>query len=257
MFIDPTGMAVQDWVSVGGKVMYDNRVTNQEDATALYGEDATYLPVGYEYTASDGSEVELGDYGFFKRNGEIHASPDLAEKSLANINPVQAKANAQSQITRVRGEYTAAASVVGFISADAVTPELSDAAWPKWVAYAIASGIALYYLDKMEREIDAIMRRAGGPQGVQYSLRATAVGKYPCYTCGNLSIDLNPGDVWKYGETINPATRYSGNFKKGLRVEQINEFRGNQVQIKVMEKTKIYGYFLRNGHLPPGNKIFR
>jgi hypothetical protein len=34
-------------------------------------------------------------------------------------------------------------------------------------------------------------------------------------------------------------------------------FFGNRVQIKVAEKTAIYSYFLMNGHLPPGNKIFR
>ncbi|GAA0875033.1 hypothetical protein GCM10009118_14410 [Wandonia haliotis] len=71
-------------------------------------------------------------------------------------------------------------------------------------------------------------------------------------------MNLNPGDVWKYGETINLATRYSDGYLQSVGgVQLFTEFRGNQVQIKVMEKTKIYGYFLRNGHLPPGNKIFR
>ncbi len=32
---------------------------------------------------------------------------------------------------------------------------------------------------------------------------------------------------------------------------------GNQIEIKIYEKRMIYGYVLRYGHLPPGNRIFR
>ena len=35
------------------------------------------------------------------------------------------------------------------------------------------------------------------------------------------------------------------------------EFYGNQMQIKIAEKSKIYNYFIKHGELPPGNKIFR
>jgi RHS repeat-associated protein len=254
--IDPTGM-LDEWVEKDGQMMYDNRVINQEDATALYGEGATYRPNGYTYTSSSGANIELGDYGFFKSNGQINSSPDLAQNSLAYTNPSQAMANAQSQIAGVRGNYTASAGVVGFISADVAIPELTDAAWPKWAAYAVAGGIAAYYVAKMEAEIEGIMRRAGGPQGFQYSLRATTTGAYTCYTCGSGSMNLSLGDVWKYGETTQGTGRYSQNFLNTNRVQLFPEFYGNQVQIKVMEKNKIYGYFLQNGHLPPGNKIFR
>ncbi|MCB0649298.1 MAG: hypothetical protein KDC49_21660 [Saprospiraceae bacterium] len=256
-FTDPTGMAAEDWIEKDGQMMYDNRVTNQADATALYGEGATYRPNGYIYTASNGANIELGDYGFFKSDGQIHSSPDLAQNSLANTNPIRAKTDAQSQIAGVRGNYRASVGIAGFITADAILPEPTDAAWPKWAVYAVAGVIASYYVAKMEGEIEGIMRRAGGPQGVQYSLRATATGPYTCYTCFSGTMNLSLGDVWKYGETINPATRYSESFKYGMGVQQFDEFFGNQVQIKVMEKTKIYGYFLQNGHLPPGNKIFR
>jgi hypothetical protein len=68
---------------------------------------------------------------------------------------------------------------------------------------------------------------------------------------------LNAGEVWKYGETINPTTRYDQSFLNGLGVRQLNEYWGNQLQIKIAEKTKIYSYFAIHGHLPPGNKIFR
>jgi hypothetical protein len=88
-------------------------------------------------------------------------------------------------------------------------------------------------------------------------LQATGSGIYSCYTCGTGTISLGVGDVWKFGETTNPAGRYSQSELNGLGVRQVNEFYGNQVQIKVVEKMKIYNYFLQNGHLPPGNKIFR
>jgi hypothetical protein len=37
----------------------------------------------------------------------------------------------------------------------------------------------------------------------------------------------------------------------------VPEYGGNVMQIKLMEKVKIYGYFFANRSLPPGNKIFR
>jgi len=70
-------------------------------------------------------------------------------------------------------------------------------------------------------------------------------------------MNLSLGSVWKYGEITNPTRRYSQTQLNNWGVAKFDEYRGNQVQIKVMEKTKIYDYFLLNGHLPPGNKIFR
>ncbi len=261
--IDPTGM-LDEWVEKDGEMMYDNRVTNQEDATALYGEGAVYRPNGYTYTASNGNNIELGDYGFFKSNGQIFSSPDLAQNSLAYTNPSQASANAESSISSVRGSYTVAAGIVGFISTDVAIPEPSDAVWLKWVGYAVVGGVAAYYVAKMEREIEGIRRRAGGPQGYMYSLNANITGAYPVMTWGSAlptsTTILNTGDVWKFGETSSRSDRYSQTTLGGIGaggVSEIRLFYGNRVQIKVAEKTAIYGYFLKNGHLPPGNKIFR
>jgi RHS repeat-associated protein len=66
--VDPKGMGAEDWVEQGGKMVYDNRVTNQADATALYGEGAIHRPIGHSYTASNGSSITLGNFGFFKEN---------------------------------------------------------------------------------------------------------------------------------------------------------------------------------------------
>ncbi|MNL58348.1 hypothetical protein D3C87_1819760 [compost metagenome] len=88
-------------------------------------------------------------------------------------------------------------------------------------------------------------------------------GNYPVFTAGkSLPTDkmyLNSGDVWKYGETTS-AQRYDPAFLESIGpagVQFQQQFPGNQMQIKIAEKSKIYNYFLQNGHLPPGNKIFR
>ncbi|MDY3344200.1 hypothetical protein PG326_02875 [Riemerella anatipestifer] len=69
---------------------------------------------------------------------------------------------------------------------------------------------------------------------------------------------LNAGDVWKYGETTS-LNRYSEDYLKSIGggLKMTPQFYGNQMQIKIAEKSKIYSYFITHGELPPGNKIFR
>ena len=121
-----------------------------------------------------------------------------------------------------------------------------------------------YYIRKMEKEIEGIRRRAGGPNGYMYELTAKSKGSYPVITWGSplptSSMILNRGDVWKYGETSSKNERYSDLYKDNIGDGGVHEnpiFYGNQVQIKVAEKEALYRYFLLHGHLPPGNKIFR
>ena len=245
-FSDPTGM-VPEWVHKNGEVFYDSRVINQETATELYGEGAIYRPNGYEYTASDTSKIELGNYGFFKQDGVVKDNGDRAEEALKN-QPVDHSG------TILKGGLT----ISGGLLADDVTGigVGDDPLIPVVVAGTAATALIM----KAVYEISKIQTKTSGPQGVQYSLRATTAGAYTCYTCATGTMNLNPGDVWKYGETINPTSRYSdpelGRIG-GLPVEQINEFSGSQVEIKVAEKAKIYAYFLIHKQLPPGNKIFR
>jgi hypothetical protein len=66
---------------------------------------------------------------------------------------------------------------------------------------------------------------------------------------------LSAGDVWKYGETT--RIRYSDKYLTAAGLIQRDEYYGTQRQIKIMEKYRIYSYFLIWGKLPPGNKIFR
>ncbi len=245
-FTDPTGMS-PEWVQKDGEVFYDSRVVDQASATTIYGEGATYRPNGDQYVASDGSKVELGDLGFFKDDGVIKTNGDKAEDALKK----QSSSGAGAIMT-------GGLVIAGALAADDVTGIgiADDPAIPVVIAGAAAIALAA----KAAHEISKIQTKPPGPNGVQYSLRATATGGYTCFTCSTGSMNLNVGDVYKYGETINPTTRYSGTelgSMGGLGVQQFNEFYGNQVEIKVAEKVKIYGYFATHGHLPPGNKIFR
>ncbi len=235
---------IPEWVQKDGEVFYDSRVVDQASATELYGEGATYRPNGDSYTASDASKVQLGDLGFFKQDGVIKTNGDRAENALAN-----------QSVDYSGSIMMGGLAISGGLVADDITGigVADDPLIPVVIAGATMTALAA----KMAYEISKIQERNPGPQGVQYSLRATASGSYICFTCSTGTMNLNAGDVYKYGETINPTGRYSQTYLNGLGVQQINEFSGNQVEIKVQEKVKIYGYFFANGHLPPGNKIFR
>ncbi len=112
-------------------------------------------------------------------------------------------------------------------------------------------------LDKYAKERTGIQSKSRPTPGFQYSLRATVSGRYPNVRGG--TVLLNSGDVWKYGETTQGQGRYSPSelnaIGPGVRMQI--EFYGSQTAIKLVEKSKIYSYFMRRLRLPPGNRIFR
>jgi len=59
------------------------------------------------------------------------------------------------------------------------------------------------------------------PQVEQYALRASKDGIYPVMVRGSdvpqFITYLKKGDVWKFGPTVNPATRYSSTYLKSIR----------------------------------------
>lgn len=253
-FSDPTGMAGFDWVLTGsgGEMLYDSRVIDQKTAREYYGKKAKYRPVGYKYIATTGEHIELGDLGFFKRNDVVATSTDQAELQLDQW---------KSQLSSVQASLALVFTVRGAQATDVAVIEPSDAIPWKWIAHAAIFLGTAYLINKYQDEIADLLGKINGKQGVQYALKATVPGNYPVMTYDKLlptaTMWLNAGEVWKYGETINPATRYPVNWKNGLGVVQEDQFWGNQIQIKIAEKTKIYTYFAIHGHLPPGNKIFR
>ncbi|RMZ59698.1 RHS repeat-associated core domain-containing protein [Chryseobacterium nematophagum] len=241
-FIDPDGRSNTDWVRLqSGQTIYDSRVTNQSEVETAYGSGAEYRPVGFTYTATtDGSTYQLGDHGFYLKNGsEVGLSEDYANYAGDKSGDIlkQGAAFGAGALTLGGGPENPGADVVA------------------------VGGLAIYatgaLIAKMSHEMSKIDDKPEGPSGVQYSLQATKTGSYPCFTCSSGAMQLNAGDVWKYGEITNPSGRYSAGELNGLGVKQVNEFSGTQRQIKMVEKAKIYNYFFQNGQLPPGNKIFR
>lgn len=113
-------------------------------------------------------------------------------------------------------------------------------------------------LEKRDIEIARIVEKIklANFNGFQYALVALRDGTYTCYNCPSGTMELKKGDVWKYGETMSD-NRYTKEYLETTGVQMIPEFFGNRMQIKVEEKMKIYNYYINNGHLPPGNKIFR
>jgi RHS repeat-associated protein len=66
-FVDPDGMQGEDWIRKGNKVFYDASITTQEDAVAVYGEDAKILSEGAR-TYSVTNNIENGDYSYTYHN---------------------------------------------------------------------------------------------------------------------------------------------------------------------------------------------
>ena len=112
-------------------------------------------------------------------------------------------------------------------------------------------------LDKLQIEIEGIKSKDRGDKPTeQYALVAKADGYYPNVRTGK-SDYLKAGDVWKYGQTSNSDGRYSKNYLNQLNLDKNIEFVGTKEECLIMEKIKIYGYYIDNGCLPSGNKIFR
>lgn len=126
------------------------------------------------------------------------------------------------------------------------------------MGFVTTSAILWYGPDlvaKMQLEIDNIYKKVSGPPGFQYALVATKDDYYENVRGG--ATYLRRGAVWKYGETTQGFDRYSATYLRTKQVMMVPEFYGTQLEIKVVEKQKLYGYFFSHGTLPPGNAIFR
>ncbi|MEI6564682.1 MAG: RHS repeat-associated core domain-containing protein, partial [bacterium] len=95
----------------------------------------------------------------------------------------------------------------------------------------------------------------------QYGLKAVRDGVYPVMKRGFPNavdwVSLKAGDIWKYGTTKNPLTRYTQKFlhETALRYEKLSS--GSLGEALSAEKAKIVEYLTDRGVLPPGNKILK
>jgi hypothetical protein len=95
----------------------------------------------------------------------------------------------------------------------------------------------------------------------QYALVAAEPGFYPIMKRGFVEpqggIWLNAGDVWKYGQTMNPTTRYSQAFLRQWNLGYQPQYSGTRQQAMSAEKAQLLRYVVEFDELPPGNKITR
>lgn len=102
-----------------------------------------------------------------------------------------------------------------------------------------------------------------GAQVEQYTIRAAEDGFYPVMKRGFGNAQeaawLNKRDVWKFGTTKNPQTRYSQSFldNTGAGLKYTTEFSGTLKEATTLERMKILNFKQQTGFLPVGNKIVR
>jgi len=71
------------------------------------------------------------------------------------------------------------------------------------------------------------------------------------------SIFLKAGEVWKYGKTINPTSRYTQRFLISTGLYFKAELMGSEQFVLSTERKWILRYLNRFGKLPPGNKAIK
>ena len=95
----------------------------------------------------------------------------------------------------------------------------------------------------------------------QYSLRALESGFYPVMGRGFANAReltwLEKGEVWKFGTTKNPLTRYSQTWLKDINLRYVTEFEGTSSEVLKLERMKIMNFIDQTGILPAGNKIIK
>lgn len=109
------------------------------------------------------------------------------------------------------------------------------------------------------------LKAAKGAANVeQYALRAGESGFYPVMTRGSKEATdlkwLEKGDVWKFGTTKNPSTRYSQSYLDNIGeygVYYSTEFKGTLQEALKLESMKIRNYIFQTGELPAGNKMIK
>jgi RHS repeat-associated protein len=154
------------------------------------------------------------------------------------------------------------------IRGDKTNAALSAAGAIPFAGWAATGGKFVNKVDKVV-EAEKAFKKIESVSGVttnsalaveQYALKAAENGFYPVMTRGAKEPQsmkwLEKGDVWKFGTTKNPETRYSQSYLDNIGdygVEYHTEFSGTLEEALTVERMKI----LNNGALPAGNKIVK
>jgi hypothetical protein len=113
-------------------------------------------------------------------------------------------------------------------------------------------------------EVRLGMNAAKAVEVEQYALRAAEDGLYPVMKRGFANPQeltwLNKGEVWKFGTTKNPLTRYSQSYLDNIGeygVYYSKEFSGTLQQSLQLERMKIMNFMEQYGFKPAGNKMIK
>ena len=101
----------------------------------------------------------------------------------------------------------------------------------------------------------------------QITTKASSLGNAAQYHGNNLKNtattygytlrDKASGAIKKFGETMNPDTRYTKSWLKENNVEMFKETSGTKLDMRVWEHEQIGEYIMRNGAAPAFNNIER
>lgn len=100
-----------------------------------------------------------------------------------------------------------------------------------------------------------------------YKLVALKSGWYMCHLCSQGSIYLNKGEVWKYGYSCSPETRYKKEWLQQMNLRYIPIFFGDMKECRAKEIELIRDYPLLPENMnrpeylrlvvPPGSKTIK
>ena len=158
------------------------------------------------------------------------------------------KSGCESGLGHTGKALTYGAATLGAIAVSALTLGEGDAPLEKVVQEELVRA-------------DAIIAAKTATTVDQYALKAVEDGFYPVMKRGFAEpqggVWLNAGDVWKYGTTKNPATRYPESFYREWGLQYEPQVSGTLQEALAAEKANVLRYEAQHGVLPPGNKIRR
>ena len=242
-------------------------IANPGTFAFVAGVDTKYLSAGVVIGAGLGTNWKF-DFQWSTAAGGGGSTADLRADTDAKV---------EEAILRAQWDYSAyqyATMVAPMVLADDVTGVGVANDWLVPLVYLgatldflyanqenIANGIAY-----MTEEIAAIKARVDAQivnlakkdrpeMGYTYKLIVKKDSMYRNVRTGQ-DIPMKRGDVWKIGESLHPADRYSDHsYESRFFMDKI--YYGTKTQILIKEKKELLKYYLQNGHLPPGNKIFK
>ncbi len=123
------------------------------------------------------------------------------------------------------------------------------------------------YVVHPERKDEAEREKEKTENCEVYMLIARESGWYMCYLCKRGSVYLNKGEVWKYGYTCNPETRYDDEWLQQMKLQYVPIYYGDIKECRRKEIELIRDYPIlpenmrRPQHLrlvvPPGSKTIK